>query len=200
MTNFDRLAPFYDNLKKLIFQSALGKAASCFIADIPLNSQILIIGGGTGALLMHFKKTHTITYIEQSGKMLSAAKKRPTEAYVEFICEDIIHYELQKEYDCIITPFVLDCFQEEQLKHLMSKLTPDLKNNGMWLHADFYPHNSMQKGFVQLMYFFFRKTAGLTLLNIPDFDQIFSDEKYIIKKNVRFKRGLIQSRSYRKIA
>lgn len=200
MTDFNRIAPFYDFLKRIIFQSNLDKASSFFISQLPLNSTILIVGGGTGKLLGEFHESQTIVYVEHAAYMLKKAQERSYSAQVHFIHADIKEAKLKQEFDVIITPFILDCFYPEDLKFIFNNLKLQLKPQGYWLQTDFYPHGKVQNSLVQIMYFFFKITAGLELSEIPDFDQLFNNKEFIEKKNVRFKRGLIQSKYYQKIA
>ncbi|MFQ3213834.1 MAG: SAM-dependent methyltransferase [Marivirga sp.] len=200
MANFNRLAFFYDLLKKIVFQSTLDKASSYFIPRLPQNCYILIVGGGTGELLRYFKKTHVILYIEQSSEMIAKAKDRDFVATVDFQCADVEQYHFAQQFDCIITPFVLDCFPDIALQQLFNRLAKQLRSAGCWIHADFYPQSKCQNKLIALMYLFFRKTTGLKLNNISNFDLLFTKEVFEEKKNVRFRHGLIQSKYYLKIA
>jgi 2-polyprenyl-3-methyl-5-hydroxy-6-metoxy-1,4-benzoquinol methylase len=200
MANFNRLASFYDFLKKIVFQSAIDKASSYFIPCLPQHCHILIVGGGTGELLRYFKETQTIVYLEKSTKMIAKAKDRSFAARVDFQCEDVFHYRFAQQFDCIITPFVLDCFPTMKLQQVFKHLAKQLKHSGHWIQVDFYPQGKLQNKLVALMYFFFSKIIGLRMSKIANFDLLFTKEVFEEKKNVRFKHGLIQSKYYEKIA
>ncbi len=160
MPQFDAIAPFYDLLKRIVFQSAIKKAAIYYINEIPDHAQVLVLGGGTGELLSYFKAGQSITYIEQSQKMISLAKKRKFNCSVDFIQKDFLLYEPKKKFNAIVTPFFLDCFTEAELSVVFRKLQPILKKNGLWLQADFYAQNKFQAHITKGMYWFFRKTTS----------------------------------------
>ena len=200
MPDFNRIASFYDLLKKIVFQSSLDKASFSFLEDIPENSQILILGGGSGALLSYLKKSQKVIYIEKSSAMIELAAKRKFNCSVEFVEADIMEYKFNANFDAVITPFILDCFSVTSLLVLMDELKHQLKNNGLWLQADFYPQNKFHKFFIKVMYVFFWISAGLRIKAVPDFEKHFKKGELQLIKKVSFKRGFIQSRLYRKIA
>jgi len=199
MANFNAIAPFYDAIKKLVFQNSINKATEHFISSLPPVASILIIGGGTGALLKHFNPKQQITYLEASAKMIEIAKEREYHCKVHFIKADLRNHVWETQFDAIISPFILDCFSEEALTSILSGLNDQLKIDGLWLHADFYPQNAFQGSLVKLMYFFFRLTAKLSVSSIPDFDLCFKELPLSLEKKLLLRSGFIQSRLYRKI-
>ena len=100
MANFNALALFYDQLKKIVFQSKLDEASRYFIPDIADNSSVLILGGGTGELLQHLNETMSVVYLEQSSKMIEQAKSRNYKAKVDFKCADVNTYKFAQQFDC----------------------------------------------------------------------------------------------------
>ena len=199
MAQFDRIASIYDRLKFLVFGSSLDKAAAHFVKELSDSSNILFIGGGSGAILKQFSSGQQIDYIELSEKMLDKARRQPCKAKVSFIHADIIELELLKKYDTVITPFILDCFDQEGIHKLFAKIYPQLKPNANWLQTDFYPQNIFQEWLVSIMYLFFSWTVNLKVSKLPSLDSVFKKFNFIEKNKVRFKRGLIQSRLYQKI-
>ncbi|MBK6266759.1 class I SAM-dependent methyltransferase [Marivirga sp. S37H4] len=171
-----------------------------FLENIPENSHILIVGGGSGKLLSFLKESHTVSYVELSEKMMELAKKRDFRATVNFIHSDIKYFSCQSSFDVIITPFVLDCFVEEELFHVFEKMNDLLKKNGLWIHADFYPQNFRQKLFIRLMYWCFKLSTGIKAKKIADLKGIFSSEKFSEEKKALFLNDMVHSYIYRKIA
>lgn len=95
--NYDRIAPYYDVLSRLVYFRAQLKAQTDQLPLIPANSKILIAGGGTGWILEEIARVHPsgldITYIEISAKMLELSKKRDvkgnTVTYIHAAAEDL---------------------------------------------------------------------------------------------------------------
>ncbi|QIL77379.1 hypothetical protein [Hymenobacter sp. HDW8] len=72
--SFDFVAAFYDPLARLVFGSALQRAQQAALAHLPpVAPYILIVGGGTGWVLLETLKqrpTARILYLEASAVML----------------------------------------------------------------------------------------------------------------------------------
>src|ERR1035437_6499804 len=79
MSNFNRIAPFYDMLSKIIFGNALLRASSLFLYKLPEHGTALFIGGGSGIILKQIaelKPELQIDFIEASEKFISIAKTK----------------------------------------------------------------------------------------------------------------------------
>ncbi|WP_340153891.1 class I SAM-dependent methyltransferase [uncultured Marivirga sp.] len=199
MADFDRIAASYNHLKKIVFYGQVELASRHFVENIPPSSEVLIIGGGTGQLLAHFKSTHQINYLELSRSMINKAKKVTTDASIEFIHTDVLEWESDKRFDVIVTPFILDCFNEDSLNLLIPKLKSNLSQGGIWIHTDFCPKNAFQKLLVKAMYLFFRITAKLKVKELADFDSLFIKHGFICKRKVLFYHSMVESKIYQQI-
>ena len=76
---FDRIAPYYDALKRLVFGNAIHRSQAHFLQRLPQGCRLLIIGGGSGevlSLLQNVNPLCRIWYVEASSKMLSLASSR----------------------------------------------------------------------------------------------------------------------------
>ena len=60
LPNFDRIAFAYDALKYLVFGGSLHQAQTFLVPFIPTCSDILIIGGGTGQIILDIVETKEI--------------------------------------------------------------------------------------------------------------------------------------------
>lgn len=199
MADFDPIANWYNLLKKMVFRNQIELATQHFLHLIPPNSKILIIGGGTGQLLRHFHSTHQIKYLEFSRVMLNKAKNVRTKATIEFIDADVLKWKSEEKFDYIMTPFVLDCFNETSLNSLIPKLKTNLAENASWIHTDFYPKNVLQRNLVRMMYLFFRITVKLKVNKLADFDHLFKKHKFICTRKVLFFHSMIETKIYRQI-
>ncbi|MGJ3235308.1 class I SAM-dependent methyltransferase [Marivirga sp.] len=199
MADFDPIANWYNLLKKMVFNNQIEEATRYFLGFIPSYSKILIIGGGTGHILSCFNSTHQIKYVELSRAMLNKAKKVNSKASIEFINSDVLKWESDEKFDFILTPFILDCFNEASINSLMTKLKNNLTEKASWIHTDFYPKNVLQRYLVRAMYFFFRITAKLKVTALADFDYLFQKHKFICTRNALFFHSMIESKIYRQI-
>ncbi|MDN5204048.1 class I SAM-dependent methyltransferase [Fulvivirgaceae bacterium BMA10] len=175
--DFDRIAPFYDILAKLVFGNAMKKAQTAFLDKIPSNSKVLIIGGGTGWILVElFERLSNVqvVYVESSAEMLSLTNSRLMKAWqakVKFIHGNQCDIE-QDHFDVIITHFFLDLFKEDKVSHIINTLKATLKPNGKWLFCDFELNNVhskyWQKILVRTMINFFKLTTNLEANKLID--------------------------------
>lgn len=199
MANFNRIASLYDFLKRLVFGIQLDRATNHSLNQIPSNSRILIIGGGTGKILQNFNSTHQIKYLEFSTTMLKKAEQLNTKAKVDFIQADILDWRTDEKFDFIITPFVLDCFSEDQLNLMFFKLKNILYSEGKWIQIDFYPKNFIHQLLIKIMYVFFNLMVDLKIKNLADFDLLFEKHHFILERKALFYHSMIESKIYHQI-
>ncbi len=204
------MAPVYDFFTALLFGGRLHRAQTEFLPLLRSPQKILIFGGGSGKILIDIL-THTapdkIYYVDISRQMILRAERRlavyrtvhKTTPQVSFICgswNDIPSVE----FDLIVTPFVLDCFQPAALREVMQCLSARLAMPGQWLFADFHlPEGAMRpfaSAVTRMLYVAFNLLCGLGVKKLPDFAADFATlglhktaEKYSLK-------GMLVSRVY----
>jgi ubiquinone/menaquinone biosynthesis C-methylase UbiE len=171
---------------------------------------VLIFGGGTGKLLVELMKrdfSKQYYYVDISDKMIARAKKKVQKKFpekinsIKFISGSYSQIPAEK-FDAIFTPYVLDCFTEDELPVVMNELDKHLSQNGEWYFSDFNIPETKMKGIssfvIRSLYFMFNIICGLGIKKLPDFHREFNrlcyntaDEKYFVK-------GMIVSRIYRR--
>ena len=204
--NYNHIARVYDLLSRLVFGRQIMKAQISLLKFIPINSRILIVGGGTGWILHEISTLFTgglsIDYVEVSEKMIELSKQRNIGANkVRFIHQAIEEFVNLEVYDVIITPFIFDNFTKKKIGSIFSKLLPMLKPKGLWLHADFVYDKSespfWQKILLKVMYFFFRITCRIETTELVDLGPYFAqDFQKIFEGSFYF--GFIKARAYKK--
>ena len=175
--NFDLIAPFYDALASLVYGNKVKLAPTFFFKKINEANDILVIGGGTGAILIplnqHFPNA-TITFLEPSSKMMQRARNRVV-SNVNYVQQTLESYNPDQKFDLIITPFVLDVYNEQQLQQAIDKVKCLLCPGGHWLHSDFHQGEKLwwQRLLIRIMYIFFRLSASLQQQKLLNFDGYF---------------------------
>lgn len=183
-SNYDNSAAFYDQLSRMVFGKALVEAQLYLLRQVPPNSSVLIVGGGTGWILDELLTIHysglNITYVEISARMTTLAQKRHIGINkVTFINDAIENTIINKVYDVVITPFLLDSFTEETLEKVFSHIHQQLKPKGLWLCTDFQLTGKLwQKLLLKSMYFFFRILCGIETTRMPDIKKRFDAYRY----------------------
>lgn len=183
--NYDRVAPFYDRLSKLIFGEAVLQAHTFLIDAIPAGSSVLIAGGGTGYILEEITKKHAgglqITYADISEKMIAFSKERNIGGNnVLFINKSILDTAFHQHFDVVITPFFLDNFSDSTAKIVFNKINAALASGGLWLFADFQSkkNNLWHEILLKLMYLFFRIVCNIDASHLPHTARFFKQYDY----------------------
>ncbi len=185
MPGFDRIAPFYDLLATVFSFNTIWRSQSHFIPGLKKNSSVLILGGGTGKILEELDRQDVVgscVYVELSAKMMERTKKRWSgERRVVFIHGSVENIPNER-FDIIITPYVLDCFDENELDKVMNALRDHHSPSGQWLLTDFAKDNLITR----TLYFFFRITGSLKVKRLPEFEKQFTRLGYKVEREKYF--------------
>lgn len=171
---FDRLAPIYDSLARLVIGKNIRASQLHFLSHITQKQKLLILGGGTGWILpfiFEINPTLYIDYVDLSPTMLSKAKLNAKgNQNIRFIegTEGSIH---EGKYDCVVTNFYLDLFNDDQLGVVVDQIKRSLQPNACWLTADFVSEKTWHKVMLWIMYRFFSLATTLKTSSLPDWEQ-----------------------------
>lgn len=195
--NFDRIAPFYDLLVRLVFGRMLGKAASRYLGVVTPAQRVLVVGGGTGRILDYLPDSAEITYLELSSLMLEKARARQ-ERNVTYIQEDFIQWQYQHKYDVIVFPFFLDVFGEKNLDRVIEKTKKLLDKDGLLLVSDFQSTSRrIHQLLLKLMHLFFRLVADLESRKLLEIRSLLTEGGFLEVESETYSGGLIFSCYYR---
>ena len=205
--NYDRIAPYYDVLSRMVFFRAQLKAQIEQLENIPANSRILIVGGGTGWILDEIAKMHpgglNITYVEISEKMLELSKKRDvkenTVTYVHTAAED---FKGRDSFDVILTAFLFDNFNAARIDTVFNVLHSKLKPGGLWLFCDFYYQQGSGKTWkyylLKTMYLFFNRISDVEAKELINTEGHFEALHYVPIQIAYHYSGFIKAITYKK--
>lgn len=199
--NFDWIAPLYDAFAFVVFGRRLQRAQVIFLNQIPIGSVVLIVGGGTGRLLQRvLTGCHPkhVLYLEASARMVARASKRIIRAEdtgsVTFRVGDERSLTTE-QFDVILTPFVLDVFNEETLQtQFIPRLQAALKPGGLWLVTDFVnTPTAWQRALLWTMIRFFRLTTGMQAQQLADWQQLLAEAGLIRRKQQAQVGGMVST-------
>lgn len=205
--NYNRIAKVYDSISKLVYQRSIIQAQVFLLQQVSSNNNILIVGGGTGWILEELAKLRLqnicVVYVEKSAEMISISKKRNyANVHVDFVECGIEEFETDKKFDVILTAFLFDNFKTEKIEIIFSQLNRLLKQNGLWLYADFINDGINSKWWQQLllktMYLFFKLTANIETQTLIDMKPYFTQYHYSLIAQQFFYRRFIQAIAYKK--
>lgn len=205
LNRFNWIAAGYDRLTRLVYGKALYESQVCFLALIPPGCNILIMGGGSGAVLRKLFSLNPgarVWYIEASSRMieltsqkLSAAERKQTtfiHGTEKSIPQDI-------SVDVIITHFFLDLFPYAHLLASCRRLSAKLRLKGLWIVSDFVDGGIWwQRLLLWVMYRFFRVTCGISAEKLPAWGLALSLAAMKERRFQSFFSGFIKSTVYEK--
>ncbi len=200
--NYDNAAWFYDRLAALVFGDSLNRAQRSLLHYVTTNAKILIAGGGTGKILEQLARFHPsglqITYVEISEKMTAIARKRNAgNNRVEFIIAPVEEVNLARDYDVIITPFLLDNFDGATLHRLFNHLNDALPSGSIWINTDFQLTGKWwQSVLLKTMILFFKILCGVETKGLPDTGSLFKAAGYEVMEERAFYGEFAGSRVY----
>ena len=195
MNDFEGIAWSYDTLKKLVFGDELDVAASHYLHKIPVGSNVLIIGGGTGRLLNDVPEGVQITYIEKSGKMLEYARKRSSRD-IHFQHIDFFDYQTAHCFNFVVCPFFLDLFNPELLNEVIIKLQNTLDPEGQLLVADFSYRKSL---LISLMYKAFGVVSTISGRKILPIQDMLINAGFQLIDSATYFNGLVFSSRFQRV-
>jgi ubiquinone/menaquinone biosynthesis C-methylase UbiE len=205
--SFDLLAPHYRWMEFALAGEKLQRCRTAFIDEVPVPSSILLVGEGHGRCLLEccrrFPAAEVIC-VDASGRMLAEARHRlsrekqsPTR--VEFIQADILGWSPPaSSFDLIVTNFFLDCFREEQLARIVSRIAAAAVPDASWLLADFQiPSEGLKRIRGRLilwtMYAFFRAVTRLPAKRLISPDVFLKEAGFMLQGRVVTEWGLLHS-------
>ncbi|MGY4535698.1 ubiquinone/menaquinone biosynthesis C-methylase UbiE [Mucilaginibacter sp. UYNi724] len=203
--NYDNSASFYDRLSRLVFGKALVNAQVYLLPKIHPNSNILIVGGGTGWILEEVAKIHSsglnITYVEISANMMALSRNRNIgRNKVIFINQPVEEAGLSQEYDVVITPFLFDNFTDDNLPVIFNHVHQTLKPGGLWLNTDFQLTGRWwQYAMLKSMLLFFKIVCDVESRHLPDVAKQFNLNGYKIIEEKTFFGDFVVARGYKKV-
>ncbi len=183
-SNYNNSAWFYDGLSRLVYGRALINAQIYLLQFVPVNSTVLIVGGGTGWILEELTKIHlsgvSITYVEIAADMMARSMRRNTgKNSVVFINDAIENVDINKKFDVVITPFLFDNFTEATAQKVFNYIHQLLTPGAIWLNADFQLTGKWwQSVLLKSMFLFFRMLCKIEASQLPDVEQLFNARGY----------------------
>ena len=175
-------------------------AQLCFLGDIGHRGKVLILGGGTGWLLVELLRVNPdceVWYIEASSAMIRRARSKINDiekARVHFINGTEAHIPTHLRYDTIIANFYFDLFSASSLEKVLGQIRSVISHQGK-LHVSDFTNNSIwwQSALLSGMYFFFRVLCGIEATDLPDWQRQISKYKFEHKSSRLFYGKFIKS-------
>ena len=177
LDGFNSVSGYYDTLKRIVFGNAILASQLHFLPRVSQATNILILGGGTGEMLVPLVRGNPgsrIWYVEASSGMISIARRAMTprqKLNVRFIhgTQDDIPADIF--FDGIITSFFLDLFDDSAVLAIAHNLRNRMARGGVWLATDFVKTGVWwQRCLLWVMYRFFRIACKIEANTLPSWE------------------------------
>lgn len=207
--SFDRVAPFYRALERLVFGDQLQQARLAFLEEIERPRRVLIVGEGDGRFLAEFVRRHPqarVDCVDASARMIDFARSRSGGSEINFVHADFSTLSLEPDhYDLIVTHFFLDCFAGAALREVVQRLAAGATADAVWLLADFrVPEGGWQRSharfWIRAMYLFFGLVSGLEARRLDDPAPFLRENGFACKRERTSCFGMIQSSVWQGLA
>jgi len=206
--NFNRVAPYFERLEKIVFRDQMQKCRTAFLSNLPALNKIAVIGEGDGRFLLELLKYSDcpeVHYIDSSQTMLDLAHRRlqthiPGDLpRVKFYRCDLTSENLPaSDYDLVATNYFLDVFNEVTLKQCISKIANSCREDAIWLYADFQITGERLRklrtaAWLKIMYLFFKIAARIQTQVLVDPASCLESHGFKLVHQAEFNRGLMRS-------
>lgn len=181
--NADPIARGYRFLEYATFGNLLWRTRTHYIDQLKDKHRILIAGEGDGrflAALLNLNSQAQIDLYDNSAKMIELAKTRTKQHAhrLTFHQADLLKTEFPTNtYDAVVANFIFDCFNNDELTQLISKLKQSTAPDAIWLIGDFaIPASGLSRWtamlLTKLLYAVFAITTELKTRNLPDYETL----------------------------
>lgn len=210
--SFDTLAPFYRRMEQLFADDRMQRCRIAFLDQIPEAKDILLPGEGAGSFLVpcrgRFPRAN-IVCVDSSAAMIGQARRSLARAGlredgVSFVQADLLAWEPPSaQFDLIGTHFFLDCFREDQLDPLISRLAAGAKPAADWIIADFqlapagWPR-IRSRFILAMLYAFFRAATRLPATSLTPPGPFIERRGFRLVRRIEHDRGLLRSDWWRR--
>ncbi len=205
-----RLARWYRWIEYAAFGRALERRRFAFLPRLASAKRVLILGEGDGrslGRLLALAPSAVFDVVELSPEMISLAQGRTrNSARVKFSCQDArVVSGPAAQYDGIVTHFFLDCFDEDEARHLIAQLANALTPVGNWLVSEFaIPAKGWRRLHARIwigaMYRFFGITTGLRARALPPIEMLMREAGMYRTEREQARAGLMVSEVWRHVS
>ena len=177
-SNFNPIARPYRWLEYLTLGPTLQQTRLHHLHHLFQQKSALILGDGDGRFLSQLltQNRHIqAEAVDTSATMLHLLRQRCAHNAnrLQTHQTDALAFQPTKKYDLVVTHFFLDCLTQTQLEALITRITPHLSPNALWLISDFRipptgPMRPIARAYIRSLYLAFRILTNLRVSTLPD--------------------------------
>lgn len=206
MNDYNRIAWIYDALAQSVFRGAVLKSQTHFLPLIQPNSNLLIIGGGSGQVLEAINRLNIpliIDFIEPAQPMIEKAKRRCSKLHnlsINFHQVRFQDFETSSRYDWVCCFYFLDLFKEQTFNLHVKHISQLMNSNSQLLVSEFQNPSGhfWKKVLSRLMHLFFKLTTNLESNRLKDIHTLLTNQGFDRVNKAEFFSQFIFSAVYQK--
>jgi hypothetical protein len=204
--SFDRLAPHYRWMERVLAGPRLQRCRTTWLAELAPCRHLLVAGVGHGPALPLLLQAHPhlrITCVDASAGMLAQAETHARRAgadlsRVSFVRATLPAWRPDEKFDAIATHFFLDCFPPVALRAVVITLAAAATADARWIVSDFaIPARGAPRlrarAVHALMYFFFRCVTRLPARRLTSPDPLLERAGFTLQQRRTTEWGLLQA-------
>lgn len=197
---YNRLSVGYDLLARVMIGKSVQESQRFGLPLLKDRRKVLILGGGTGWILPDIAKINStlqIDYVDVSANMIHRTQSRLNNLPLSVRCICGTESSIpDADYDCVITGFYLDHFNDSQLPEVIRHIQGKLNGGAYWLATDFCVNNFWQHQYIRSLYLIFGWLTGIDAKQLPAWQQalVMAGGKLQVTKT--WKRNWIQTSVY----
>jgi ubiquinone/menaquinone biosynthesis C-methylase UbiE len=204
--SFDRLAPHYRWLERVLAGDVLQKARVAHLAALDEAQNILLVGEGPGrflAALREHRPEVPITVMDSSPQMLAEARKVATGPTIFESCDLADTALPTAHWGAVVSHCFLDCFAPPTLERVVANLAQAATPKADWLITDFaMPSTGWRRTRARiahhLMYRAFRIAANLEAQRWTDPSPLLRAQGFELHRRTLSNHGLIRADHWRR--
>jgi trans-aconitate methyltransferase len=202
--SFDRLAPHYHRLERLLAGPRLQRCRLAHLEALGGCREVLLAGEGHGRFLVAARQRWpglSLVHLDASPAMQQAARAALAaagvgDAGIRFVTADLRSWRSPPAFDAVVTQFALDCFDATELPRVIGHLAGALRPSARWLWADFQvPDGGWRRlrahVIVAAMYAVFRPTTGLSARRVEPVAPWLGQHGFVLRSHVESEWGLL---------
>ncbi len=204
---FNLIGKFYNPIKRLVLGNTPEQVIAYAVSKIKPSGNVLVIGGGgdnTSLELLKLENVKSVTLIDISSVLLDVASQRLRlhARYADAQLEKVsfLDFQTSSKFDCIISPFYLDLFADQEILDNIKRFNELLNVNGKILVIDFSNNqDSSKKGriIIAFLYAVFFIITRSFRFRIPLYKPLFLSVGFELSYK-EFIKGTYQILSFRR--
>jgi ubiquinone/menaquinone biosynthesis C-methylase UbiE len=206
--NCDFIAPHYQTLEYASFGKSLERRRFAFLSAAGASRNAILCGGGDGRFLARLLRINSrvqVDFVDLSARMVELAEHRVAgmgrafRSRVRFHTGDLRTLEPpRRAYDLVATHFFMDCFTDEEVEVVASRVASWTAPEAQWIVSEFQEAQGRFAGawsklVIRALYAAFRVSTDLQVTRLPRYENALAAAGFCLQQREQALGGLLRS-------